>query len=159
MRRETHDKLRRAQDLLRHAIPSGDVAEILDRALTLLVADLERRRLRPTGHATLLLSQAVAVGTYQRRSGAPCGDGIRVAARSLAAAAGARRRAFWSFTNVEPYATGGSATIENIQLRCKAHNLYEAALFFGDGGDCVREFTAEWWRGVVLNLDGCELTT
>ena len=35
--RETHDKLRRAQDLLRHSIPNGDPAEILDRALTLLV--------------------------------------------------------------------------------------------------------------------------
>ena len=29
--RETHDKLRRAQDLLRHSIPNGDPAAILDR--------------------------------------------------------------------------------------------------------------------------------
>ena len=27
--RETHDKLRRAQDLLRHLIPDGDIAAIL----------------------------------------------------------------------------------------------------------------------------------
>jgi 5-methylcytosine-specific restriction endonuclease McrA len=41
----THDKLRRAQDLLRHAVPSGDPAEIVDRALTVLLAQVERRKL------------------------------------------------------------------------------------------------------------------
>ena len=34
---ETHDKLRRVQNLLRHAVPNGDPAEIFDRALTVLV--------------------------------------------------------------------------------------------------------------------------
>ena len=42
--RDTHDKLRHAQGLLRHAIPNGDPAIIFDRALTLLIADVERRR-------------------------------------------------------------------------------------------------------------------
>ena len=41
---ETREKLRRVQDLLRHALPDGDVAAILDRALTVLLEDLERRR-------------------------------------------------------------------------------------------------------------------
>src|SRR6185503_6156962 len=41
---ETRAKLRRAQDLLGHAVPSGDLAEVFDRALTLLVADLERKK-------------------------------------------------------------------------------------------------------------------
>ena len=41
---EAHDHLRRAQDLLRHTIPSGDPALIVERALKLLVADLERSR-------------------------------------------------------------------------------------------------------------------
>ena len=41
--REAHDKLRRAQDLLRHAIPSGDPGAIFERALTVLVEDLERK--------------------------------------------------------------------------------------------------------------------
>ncbi|MDQ3488497.1 MAG: hypothetical protein M3468_12300, partial [Acidobacteriota bacterium] len=42
--RDTHDKLRRAQELLRHTLPSGDPAVILDRALTLLVEQLERAK-------------------------------------------------------------------------------------------------------------------
>ena len=43
--RTTYDKLRLAQDLLRHAIPDGDPAEIFDRAPTLLVERLEKTKL------------------------------------------------------------------------------------------------------------------
>jgi hypothetical protein len=38
---------------------------------------------------------------------------------------------FLEFHHVEPYAVGGQATPENIELRCRAHNWYEAQLFFG----------------------------
>jgi hypothetical protein len=40
----THDKLRYAQDLLSHAVAPGDVAQVLDRALDLLIRRLESRR-------------------------------------------------------------------------------------------------------------------
>ena len=39
----THDKLRHAQALLSHAVPSGDVAQVLDRALDMLIEHLEKR--------------------------------------------------------------------------------------------------------------------
>ena len=42
--RETYQKLREAQDLLRHRLPDGDVAGIFDRALTLLIAELQKTR-------------------------------------------------------------------------------------------------------------------
>jgi hypothetical protein len=41
---ETREKLQRAQEQLRHAIPTGDLAEIFDRALTALIADLARQK-------------------------------------------------------------------------------------------------------------------
>jgi len=44
----THDKLRRAQDLLRHVFPNGDPAAIIDRALALLIADLEKKKFAET---------------------------------------------------------------------------------------------------------------
>ena len=44
----TRDKLRLAQDLLRHAVPNGDLAEIFDRALTVLVKELARRKFAAT---------------------------------------------------------------------------------------------------------------
>ena len=44
--RETRDRLTRVQALSRHAIPGGDLAVIFDRALTVLLNDLERRPVR-----------------------------------------------------------------------------------------------------------------
>jgi hypothetical protein len=40
----TCDKLRQARDLLRHAMPGGETAEIIDRALTALLEQLVKAR-------------------------------------------------------------------------------------------------------------------
>ena len=44
MSQSTHDKLRHAQELLSHQIPSGDVAQVFDRALDALIEKLEKRK-------------------------------------------------------------------------------------------------------------------
>jgi hypothetical protein len=41
------------------------------------------------------------------------------------------RKSFLEFHHVRPYAAGGGATIDNIELRCRNHNVYEANLYFG----------------------------
>lgn len=51
---------------------------------------------------------------------------------------------FLEFHHVEPYAAGGTATVENIELRCRAHNRYEAVLFFGEHDHAVREGAARF---------------
>ncbi|HEX7126283.1 MAG TPA: HNH endonuclease, partial [Thermodesulfobacteriota bacterium] len=49
-------------------------------------------------------------------------------------------RGFLEFHHVRPYAAGGAATVENIELRCRAHNGYEAERMFGPRGESqVRE--------------------
>jgi hypothetical protein len=63
--RKTHDKLRRAQDLLRYAIPNGDPAEIFDRALTVLLEQLERSK--------LAIARATGCGPGIAGSGGPAG--------------------------------------------------------------------------------------
>ena len=45
---ETCEKLRLAQDMLRHAIPNGDMGEIIDRALTALLKDVARKKFAAT---------------------------------------------------------------------------------------------------------------
>lgn len=40
-------------------------------------------------------------------------------------------RCYVTYHHVEPYALGGLPTVENIELRCSAHNRYEAELVFG----------------------------
>jgi hypothetical protein len=38
------------------------------------------------------------------------------------------------FHHVDPYALGGEATLDGIQLRCRRHNDYEGRLYFGNRG-------------------------
>jgi hypothetical protein len=131
---ELREKLRLAQDLLGHAIPSGDIAQVFDRALTLLVADLSRKKFAATERPRRSRGQS----TESRNVPA---DVRRLVAtpdqrRCAFVAPNGRRcdeRRFLEFHHVIPYAAGGQPTAENIQLRCRAHNGYEADLFYGPG--------------------------
>jgi hypothetical protein len=65
---ETHAKLRHAQDLLRHVVANGDPAVIFDRALTLLIGELERTKFaKKKGRAPHQM--AVAAQPVGRRHG------------------------------------------------------------------------------------------
>lgn len=46
--KDTHDRLQRVRDLLRREIPDGDVGAIFDRALSLLLAQIEKKKLAAT---------------------------------------------------------------------------------------------------------------
>jgi hypothetical protein len=142
---ETHDKLRRAQDLLRHRIPDGDPAAVIDRALSLLLKDLEQHRCgaaaRPRAareaHAGSRWIPAAVKRAVWRRDEGRCAF--------VGAAGRCTERAFLEFHHVQPFAAGGVTTTDNIQLRCRAHNAYEAAVFFScDAPDAVRERGSEW---------------
>jgi hypothetical protein len=147
----TCEKLRLAQDLLRHAVPNGDPAEIFDRALTALLDELGKRRFaatqQPRGSrevgAGSRRSPAVGAGSYIAPVGARPRTIPAVVKRSVAdrdegrcafVASNGRRcgeRGFLEFHHVIPYARGGPATEANIQLRCRAHNGCEADMDFG----------------------------
>jgi hypothetical protein len=132
---ETLEKLRLAKDLLRHAVPSGDEAEIFDRALTALLADIAQKRFG---------------ATEKPRAASPPGAGSRhvpaevrrkvwlrdIGRCAFVGTTGRRceQRSFLEFHHVKPFALGGEATPENIQLRCRSHNAYEARLHFANDG-------------------------
>ena len=40
-------------------------------------------------------------------------------------------RRFLEYHHVTPFAEGGETTVENLELRCRAHNAYEAVEHFG----------------------------
>lgn len=132
----TLEKLRLAKDLLRHSVPSGDEAVILDRALTALLEDIARRQCAATS------SPRPAPGATSGSRHVPAEVRRRVwlrdAARCAFVGTGGRRcseRSFLEFHHVKPFALGGEATVENVQLRCRSHNAYEARLYFApDGG-------------------------
>ena len=142
---ETHEKLRRVRDLIRHKIPTADVAVIFDLALSRLLTDLEKRR---TG--TVTRPRTVPPRRVDSRH-IPASVKRNVWKRDAGRCAfvGSQGRctetAFLEFHHVKPYAAGGKATAENIQLRCRPHNAYEAELFFGDSAPSfVREAPLTW---------------
>ena len=146
----TLEKLRLAKDMLRHAIPSGDEAAILDRAFTALLADLARSKF------AAVESPQPPRGTAPGSRHVPAEVKRTVWVRDLGRCAfvgtdGRRcnERAFVEFHHVRPYAAGGEATVENIQLRCHRHNSYEARAFFdrgreAGGGGVLRESSSPY---------------
>ena len=142
------ERLRRAQDLLGHSVTRGDVTEVFDRALMALIEDLERKKFggaRPSretrgGQAAPALGVPHSISRYipvpvrravWNRDGGRCAyvspDGRRC---------DAHRRL--EFHHRRPFEVGGEATVENLELRCRAHNQYEADVFFAP----FREATA-----------------
>jgi 5-methylcytosine-specific restriction endonuclease McrA len=129
--REVYDRFRRAQDLLRHTIPTGDPAEIFDKALTLLLKSLEKHKLattdrprsqRRSSSGSRHIPAAVKRAVWERDGG--CCACVGTNGRCT-------ERGFLEFHHIVPFAANGDATIENMELRCRAHNLYEADIFFG----------------------------
>src|SRR5262249_27517383 len=47
-------------------------------------------------------------------------------------------RVFLELHHVLPHGDGGEASLANIELRCRAHNAYEADLYFGPSNEAVR---------------------
>ena len=60
------DKLREAQSLLRHQIPDGDLAQIFDRALSLLLEDAKRKKFAQTPSPRTRSKAARRSGTASR---------------------------------------------------------------------------------------------
>lgn len=134
---ETHEKFRKVQVLLRREIPNGDPAAIFDRAITLLLANVEKMKCGAA--ASVIRSGADKTGKDWRESRTiprPVRrevwrrDGGRCA---FVSRAGHRcgEQHFLDYRHRIPRALGGPDTIDNISLRCRRHNQHEADLVFG----------------------------
>ncbi len=141
-------KLREAQALLRHQIPDGDLEQIFDRALEALLANLRKQKLAATQGPCEHRSQ----GSGAEPTSIPNSRHIPAAVRravwardggqcAFVSTNGRRcgEEAFLEFHHVVPYAGGGPSTVKNIQLRCRAHNGYEAERHFGRWSTAARE--------------------
>ena len=128
---DTYEKLRYAQALLGHAVPSGELGAVFERALDALIGRLERqkfaatsrpRRGRPSADARHIPA-AVRRAVWER-DGGQCTfvsqSGRRCPARTRL-----------EYDHVEPVARGGRATVGQVRLRCDVHNQYAAECAFG----------------------------
>ena len=128
-------KLDRVTELLRHANPTGDLAAIVERAVDLLLADVEKKRLGKTERPRLsrqggsgkrqlaAVTRAAQRETYAR-------DGERC---SFVSADGKRcgARGFLELDHIVPRALQGSGDSGNLRVVCAAHNRWFAEQIFG----------------------------
>ena len=126
------DKLERLKALMRSSVPDGDLATILEEAV---IEKLEAKRYGTTKtprktleetdispssrHIPAAVKRAVyerdrAQCAYEDDTGRRCTETKQL-----------------EFHHVKPYGRGGDHRPENIQLRCRSHNMYQAELDYG----------------------------
>jgi hypothetical protein len=131
-----HEKLQRLQALMRSSVPDGDLAAIVEEAVSEKLQRLEAKRFGRTKAPRKGLPKKEARATSSRhipaavrravheRDGGRCRyvseQGHRCSARDRL-----------EFHHVEPYARGGDRSPENIRLMCRAHNAHLAELDYG----------------------------
>ena len=134
---EAHSNLRQLQGLHAHRIPSADPAAIVELALrTLLEQTLKKKAaltdkprtsqtvVRDTNRRSRDIPAAIKRTVWQRDGGscsyvAP--DGTRC---------GETHRL--EYAHLDPWAKGGDHTVDNVALRCRPHNSYEAIRDYGE---------------------------
>ena len=137
----TRRRLRRLQDWLRREIPDGDPAEIFSQALAVLEEQVEKKRLgsgrtrrRRTRSATDEDMRKRTKRSRQVPLSVKRPVWIRDEGRCVYVSAAGHRcseTSFLEFHHIQPWALKGPPTVDNIALRCRQHNQYEAELIFG----------------------------
>ena len=130
---ETQDYLRRAQELLGARVRSGDIAQVLKLALQELVTRLEKRKFAATDRPRVPRPRAssnprsipahIRRAVWKRDQGQCTFENER--GRRCPARTGLE------FDHVLEVARAGEASVDDIRLRCRAHNQYTAERTFG----------------------------
>jgi 5-methylcytosine-specific restriction endonuclease McrA len=133
----TLEKLRLAQDLLSHSVARGDDDAVLERALDALLARLLREKFAITNRAA---SRERATGEHSRHVPARVKRAVYLRDLGRCAHVGTNerrceQRGLLQFHHLKPWMAGGETTVENVELRCRAHNLHEARRFYDRGDD------------------------
>jgi 5-methylcytosine-specific restriction endonuclease McrA len=124
-------KLDRAVALLKHAVPSGDLGAVIERALDALIAATEKRRFGAGSARRAAKSKArtrripasVRREVFERDGGA-CAY-VDPEGRRCGCAQGVELH------HVVPFARGGANTAENLRMYCRAHNQRQGERDFG----------------------------
>ena len=168
---ELRDKLDRLRSLMRSAVPDGDLAAIIDAAVTEKLERLEGRRFGRTKAARRTRPNATSLTRTDARRKASSVGQASPSSRHIPAAV---RRAVYErdggrcrYTDAEgrrcpareglefhhrrPFGVGGDHSLANVSLLCRLHNGYVAEIDFGrqaveghrHSGTAPRPLTAE----------------
>ena len=149
---ETKRKLERAQALLRHQVPKGDLAQVIDRALDALLEKVEERKF---GKAKKPRAQAKAgSGRYVSRAvrrEVVARDGERC---SFVGEDGRRcdETGFLELDHVVPVAHGGGS--DQVRMLCRAHNQWEAERVMGRAAVEAGRAARQMEEDIVAGLKG-----
>ncbi|MGH9460064.1 MAG: HNH endonuclease, partial [Vicinamibacteria bacterium] len=141
---ELHSKLERLRSCMRSSVPDGDLAAIIEEAVTEKLERLEARRFAKTRTPRKSLKQA-DTSPSSRYIPAPVKRAVRDRDRGQCAYVGADRRRCTErdrleFHHREPFGRGGDHSPENLQLMCRTHNSYFAERDYGK--DVIERFKA-----------------
>lgn len=156
----TLQKLQQVKELLRHQVPDGDTGVVFDMALSLLLEKLLDQKLGRVAGPRKKKPEIDSVRTESKsesesESESPARPSLSSSPkRNTRHISGNVRREVWTrdggqcafkaeqgqrcperggleFHHVTPFAWGGKATLQNIELRCRAHNAFEGEQIFG----------------------------
>ena len=131
--KDTYDKLQYVQALLSHRLPSGDVAQVFDRALDALRSQLEKQKFaattKPRPRSRRSIANARHIPADVKRAVWQRDQGQCTFVSERGQRCGARK--FVEFDHVAAVARGGQATVECVRLLCRGHNQLEAERAFG----------------------------
>jgi 5-methylcytosine-specific restriction endonuclease McrA len=128
---ETRELYEDVRALLGHEVPSGDMALVFKQALKIAKAQLAKRKFAATdrpgksrGSADPRRIPASVKRAVSERDQEQCAfvseNGKRCGARHSL-----------EFDHIEPVSRGGTSTVENVRLLCRAHNQHAAERLYG----------------------------
>jgi len=167
---QTLERLELAKDMLRHALPGGELEQVFDRALVALLEELAKKKFAQTDNPRP--GRAPSPGSRHIPAAVKRAVWLRDLGRCTFVGSGGRRcesRALLEFHHNVPFAVGGNATISNTTLHCAVHNRQAAELYFGHAPDyssgTVREESVTYGLaraamespvGTITCLETCE---
>jgi len=136
------DLLEEAKELLQHVVPDRNLVEVQRRALQALVKSLQARKIgaterpRPPAPARNRPTTQGAAPARNRHLPAEVRRTVWQRDDGCCAYTDARgqrcpERSGLEFHHRKPHARGGPASVNNLELRCRAHNALAAELDFG----------------------------
>ena len=132
---ELHDKLERLQALMRTEFPDGDLAAIIEQAVSEKLKRVEARRFGRTKAPRKKLADTETAPVTRNipaaiRRSVHEGDGARC---HFTDAQGRRcaERGWLEFHHIHPFGLGGDHSPGNIRLLCSAHNRFIAEHDYG----------------------------
>ena len=130
-----HDKLERLRALMRSSVPDGDLAAIIEEAVTEKLERLEAKRFAKTKAPRKSLEQT-DTSPSSRYIPAPVKRAVRERDGDQCTFVDEQRRRCTArdrleFHHRQPYGRGGDHSPENLQLTCRTHNGYFAEWDYG----------------------------